>query len=58
MKYELQINATIRQIEPYSGGGCLEVRESVTLNAESFLELSQVLGQFHELARKLREEKS
>lgn len=55
MKYELHINATIRQVEQGYGHGTLEIRESVTLDAASFMELSKILAQFHELAQKLKE---
>lgn len=57
-KYELTVTAFIRQVEPYTGGGGLEVRETVTLEADGFLGICQVLGQFHELALRLRAAKA
>ena len=52
-RYELTVTAHIRQVEPYTGGGGLEVRETVTLEADGFLGICQVLGQFHELGQRL-----
>ena len=54
-EYELRINATIRDMSP--GGGYLNIEESVTVDAVSFLELATILGKFHELAQKIQKEK-
>lgn len=51
MKYELVLNAEIRQVESY--GGSLQVRESVELLADSFIELCSILAEFHKLAEHL-----
>ncbi len=53
-KYELTITANIRQVEPYYGSAGLEVRDTVTITADGFLGVCQVLGQFHELGQRLR----
>lgn len=52
-KYELTVTAFIRQVEPYTGGQGLEVRETVTVEADGFLGICQILGQFHELGQRL-----
>ncbi|MGH7376068.1 MAG: hypothetical protein ACREKK_01435 [Candidatus Methylomirabilales bacterium] len=52
-RYELIIIANIRQVEPYTGGGGLEVRETITVEADGFLGICQVLGQFHELGQRI-----
>jgi hypothetical protein len=51
--YELDINVTIRQAQGY--GGNLNISERVTVPATGFLELCQVLGEFHKLAEILKE---
>lgn len=50
-KYQLIINATIQEDGGYNGR--LQINETVTLNARSFLELAEILGQFHTLAQTL-----
>ena len=55
--YQLELHATIRQTEGIFGHGGLEVRETVNLNAASFLELAGILAKFHELAEMLRVKK-
>jgi len=50
-EFELTINVSIRHRN--HGGAGLEVRESVFLNADSFMQLATVLARFHELAKEL-----
>ena len=52
-EYELDIQVTIRQVGGY-GSGALSVSERATVPAKGFLELCQVLAQFHELAERLK----
>lgn len=35
----------------------LEIKETVTLQADSFMEVCEILGQFHHLAGKIKKEK-
>ena len=37
-------------------GGRLEVRESIDVSASNFLEMAKILGAFHDLATKIKEE--
>ena len=54
MKYNVQLNV---RIHPESGGyGGLEISETVNVSADGFLSLCQILGKFHELAQKIKEE--
>jgi hypothetical protein len=50
-KYEMYIHIQLRDSQ---NGGTLNVSESVTITASNFLELAKILGQFHELAEKIR----
>lgn len=50
-KYQLTINATIQEEGGYNGR--LQINETVTVNASSFLELAEILGRFHSLAQTL-----
>jgi hypothetical protein len=54
-KYELVINAEIRQMTggTYSSGG-LTVNERVQLEAADFMQLCQILAEFHKLAEHLK----
>lgn len=54
-EYELDINISLRSVRGY--GGQLNISERVTVPATGFLELCQVLGQFHELAEALKAKK-
>jgi hypothetical protein len=51
-QYELDINVSIRQAAGY--GGQLNISERVQVPAHGFLELCQVLGEFHKLAEALK----
>jgi hypothetical protein len=50
--YELDIQVSIRQAGGYNGS--LNISERVTVPATGFLELCQVLGEFHKLAEALQ----
>jgi hypothetical protein len=50
--YELEVRVSIRQSPGY--GGALEIADRVMVPATGFLEICQVLGQFHELAESLK----
>ena len=56
-KYELTINAEIRQVlmggASYSGGG-LTVNERIEFTATDFMQLCQILAEFHKLAEHLK----
>lgn len=51
----LQID--VRLYQPNRGSGSLSINESVELDCESFLEMSKVLAQFHDLAQSLKKGK-
>jgi len=53
-QFELSINVTIRQ----NGGGYLQVNEQLQVDASGFMEMCEVLGQFHNLAEKIRQQKA
>jgi hypothetical protein len=55
-KYKLNIRAEIRPTEYGCGAQGLQVSEEVDVSAENFLEMSKILGQFHDLAEKIRAE--
>ncbi len=50
-RYRLTVRATIT--DQHFGGG-LTVEETVDVRAEDFLELARILGQFHDLAQRLK----
>lgn len=56
-QYELQMNVTIREVDPrgYAMGQGLEVRHTLSLGAMDFLRISGVLGKFHDLAKSVQE---
>lgn len=49
-KYEMQVSMYIRD----SRGGNLNVSETVSIEASSFLEIAKILGTFHDLAQSLK----
>lgn len=51
-EYDLRIDIEIRNKR--SGSTGLSVRESVSITAESFLEVAHVLSKFHDLAETLK----
>lgn len=59
--YELTIRVDIRQVdqastfEAYARG--LHIEEKLTITGDSFLELAQILGRFHELAQAIERER-
>jgi hypothetical protein len=60
-KYQLGIYVTLTAVEKLTGyptGGRLEVREEHVVTADTFLEVAQILGRFHELAVAVNAEKA
>lgn len=53
-KFEFVLNAEIRQIEPYREGGSLRISETLELYADDFMQLCQILAEFHKLAEHLK----
>lgn len=51
--YQLELHVTIRPEGNFSQG--LEVRETATVRAETFLEVAAILAKFHELTLTLRD---
>ncbi len=51
-RYRLMVRATITD-QQYGGQG-LTIEETVDIAAEDFLELAKILGQFHDLAQRLK----
>lgn len=57
-RYRLDVSIRIQEIDPQygpMGGNALEVREQADLTLNSFMEVAQVLGHFHELTESFRE---
>lgn len=57
-KYSIDVRTTIRPVrEPgeYGSNDELNVHDQVTIRAENFAEIAGILGQFHELAERLRD---
>jgi hypothetical protein len=52
-KLELSINVSVYQ---QSTGGRLEVKQKFTLGPGDFTEICKILGQFHDLAEKIRKQ--
>jgi hypothetical protein len=52
IEYELEFHATIRQSGNYNSG--LEVRETVKIHADTFLEVASILAKFHDLSMALK----
>jgi hypothetical protein len=52
-RFEVRVDVSIRDYR--GGGGGLSVSETVTIPAMDFAEMAEVLGEFHKVARKLRE---
>jgi len=55
MNESLQLVISISVYQPQQGGR-LEIREDLTLKPASFMELCKILGQFSELADKIKRE--
>jgi hypothetical protein len=53
--YELQISVEIRQVDSTMGyGNGLRIHENLDLDARDFMELCEILAQFHKLAEQFR----
>lgn len=53
-KYRMEIRVTMRE-EPYNQcASGLEVHEDLIVTADSFLQMAEVLGRFHQLADEVR----
>lgn len=53
-EFELTINVFIREKNTGAWNNALEVRETLTVDAASFMDAADILGKFHELAVGLR----
>lgn len=51
-KLHLDIRVSIRQAD--FNGGALEINESIELEPHGFMEICEILSQFHRLAEKLK----
>ena len=51
-KFELNIDISIRD---YHGNGNLNIRESVMIPVADFAEMATILGEFHKVAKKIKE---
>ena len=51
-QFELNIDISIRD---YHGSGNLTIRESVMIPAADFAEMAAILGEFHKVAKKIKE---
>jgi hypothetical protein len=57
--YELQISVEIRQVDSMgSYGNGLRVHENLELDARDFMELCEVLAEFHKLAEQFRKRRT
>jgi hypothetical protein len=57
-EYELEINVVIREVtNGYATNNRLEVRDVQKLGAMQFLEISGVLGKFHDLTQTIKKDK-
>ena len=59
--FQLDISIRITPVTSeghYPNGGTMEIRESETVSANSFLEVAGILGKFHELAQAMKAGKS
>jgi hypothetical protein len=52
----LEIFVSIQAEQPQEGHGRLEIRQVISLQPRSFLELCKILGQFEDLAHRIAEE--
>lgn len=55
-QFELTVTAEIRD-RSMGGAPGLQIRESIRLDAASFLELAKILGQFHDLTKAIESNK-
>lgn len=56
--YQLDIRVTVTRPNSWSGSSDrFTVDENMTVPASTFMEVAAILGQFHELAEKIRTEK-
>jgi hypothetical protein len=53
-KYQLYVN--IRLSQENRGGG-LDITEQALIEAETFLEIAGVLGEFHKLSQRIQQER-
>ena len=51
-RYELRVAVSIRDTE--QGYGEINITETLGMNADSFLEMAKILGQFHDLAESIK----
>lgn len=53
-RYQLSVRVSIQDIETL---GNLQVEEHFRVDAKNFFDICQLLGRFHELAEKIKEER-
>lgn len=53
--FQLEMRVSIRDSNPTNYNNRLEVNENIEIKAKDFLEVCEILAQFHNLARKLNE---
>jgi hypothetical protein len=51
MKYELEVNVTLRQENNYPG---IQLRETVKVEADGFLKICEILALFHKLTEAVK----
>ncbi len=56
-RFELHITAEIRSHSPTGGSDYLRVDETVSVGSCGFMEIAGILGEFHKLAEKIRQER-
>lgn len=52
--FELSIRVLIRQVDPYNSNNHLQLEETITVKAQGFFEMASILGQFHDLAKRIQ----
>lgn len=60
MQYKLRVRCEIQQLDDHGAyiGQGLTVEETVDLPAASFMEIAAMLGQFHDLTEKIKQERN
>jgi len=53
---EMQVTVRVDIYQP-QGGGSINVNESFEVNDCDFIEMAKILGQFHELAKRIKSER-
>ncbi len=56
-KFELRIDVSVRQTQPYNGGE-LRIAETIEIGSAGFMDMARLLSQFHDLAERMKVENS